>query len=497
MGAKFPLDLNCQRHCAGCITISFTLTALSIYIILFQYSDREFFNLASRATNVIYISAATNYYNGVDKEHFISYVKQDIMDFYNDYENSYRESDFPDEDTSHSWSSISKHFSDKQVCFAGLVRDSSKTITFLLSQIEWMAMNIFNKTNVIILESKSKDNTRQVLNKWISRHNANADFTYDGTIFDGIDINTGRFSVDLLDSAISNRILNKYIQIISQQEDFHLISRIAKFVIYRNFLLEYIKTTYSDCYLLFMVDFDGAYLHIKSILGETIDGMLNDDDDKINNNFQGLCVNGYESGFKKKGVLTDYNYNSNYGNIIANFTRYRDSFALILNDKKWYHKSAMNREEFLQFINEKRFQPVLSCFGSLTVYNLQFLISNKISNSECRYYYFSYDTQGRYKGLSPLKQYSLFLQMFEETIDDYTCPKIDNCNKSQYASNQEMIQDMKKWTEVDPMLRSHRLPVARVCEHVPFHYCLTQHAGFKLAMARDALYSLKYRKRLT
>ena len=408
---------------------------------------------------------------------------------------------------------IDKHLSNKIVCFAGQAKDVSRHIVSLLDQINWMANNIFKHTIIIILESNSKDDTRAVIRNWQlqlqlqlqSHQTSSTDFQKKGKIQpDMLSNSNHNLSFILINESLVTHVIEKYVYKLANKNSSYYnesISRMPRYVIYRNFLLQYIKYKNINIFeqfkqsidYLFLIDFDGLKFEINTILNELISGI-------IYKNYSAICVN---------------------GNTQDDFDRYyHDTFALILNNKKWFHKMHIQPVELqppvtaLEYLNSNRFQNVLSCFGGLTIYNFNKIINNKIGN-QCKYFLFSFNKFNKtlFDTLSIYHQYILFENLYKQSnimlngendeYDNYFNQSVYN-NKTLMT---QMTKDMSRWTmkdrNNDPIIRSKnggdsytkdfsRKDEAYItCEHVAFHYCLTQFAKLKIALSRDARYILK------
>lgn len=467
------------------------------------------------------------------------------------------------------WTDIQFHLKDKKTCFVGFVRNSHRRIVYLLNQIDWIAQNIFDQTCLIIIESNSHDNTSILIHNWMQQHKEkyggnndrlrvdliNYDIVYGvlekyATILDKSIFPIPNEFFNLSDDDNNNNMDNltknqmrynyKWTQIVDKiqekrrkasmqrdksikihnniiYDDFNLpISRISRFVIYRNFLLQYLKAhvIYNKIDYLMLIDLDGAYMHVQLILTQLINGIQY-------RNYSGICVNGYNP---------------------KNMNRtYRDTYALVTSLNPWFHTRYRRAAYKLTHDPNRPFVNVISCFGGMAIYDFQKIITNVIGN-QCKYFYYQFKpsndptkniSQWKFSqtSLKIEKQWKIINSMYKE-LKIYQFGKNKNNNNNdfnhitlfnksiynlQFDNNyihsinsrnstqanlygpqptnvgEGMLRDMFNWQTKDKSLTDYTDTYYRPfvsCEHISFHYCLTKLAGLRLVVARDALYAL-------
>ena len=311
---------------------------------------------------------------------------------------------------------LENKMSGQTVVITGMVRNAETTVQSILTQIETLACH-FGHAEIIIFENNSEDETFYWLNRWqkFKSYCLTAQSQY-------IKKTVLHFATDAdLEKAMNVKL------------NLARMTREDRFVIYRNFLLNYtINARHCKPYCFdyhMSVDFDLQALNVNSIINEfRVFSELHPDGV--------MCTNGLTS------------YYSEYGGI------YRDTFATLLYDHDlegnetetiWCHRPKIpNIEKCYEVIERTRFARAKSCFGGLAIYNF-----SQLDESECEYRFSSTLTHED-------------MQSYGEHIQTHFSNGLTNLVK--YFTNGNSI-----------------------CEHIPFHDCLTQRANTDFYIARDAV----------
>lgn len=153
------------------------------------------------------------------------------------------------------------YYSDKSVIFVGMVSNAQSTIPRILEQLNEVAC-VFNNSFFLFFESNSRDKTPQILQDWATNSTLKANdgnkmeychkldnsaYSYPHTIDKKV-----LFGDELVQSE-----LDEYVEARSNATYIHNLSRVEKFVPYRNMLLRQLYAIDADDVdYMFMIDLD-------------------------------------------------------------------------------------------------------------------------------------------------------------------------------------------------------------------------------------------------
>jgi len=329
-------------------------------------------------------------------------------------------------------------FSGYHVAIAGMVKDAEKTLPNLLAQLEIFACS-FDSAHFFILESNSKDHTREIIKEWArnppdceSVHNRllyslpnkikkqlkhrndkrkqNSDLAQESTDRNANHPEFGDHRIFHKGGKIIPRPIQperefEEIEILKHKAETEGYDRVReeRYVIYRNFLLDTVSKYYKD---------------YKNQTGISIDYLF-----WVDMDLRGIDMQAVADEFS-------YAWRAGYDVVCTNGIKYTgwyyDSYATVYEDGIWAYGTA--RWLITNRVRGERFYDMKSCFGGFAGYNLPFLIE-----TGCRYQHFGW-AYGR-------------LQTFKRFADIYH--------------------------------------IDRTCEHLPLNFCIREHGG-KLAVATEA-----------
>ena len=323
------------------------------------------------------------------------------------------------------------HYMDKSVIFMGMLHNSESTLPHILNQLNEISC-LFKETHFLFFESNSIDNTTQILDQWVTHQ---LDDTYCRKLSDANIQRAPNISKHMIygDEIVSNE-LHKEIKKRSNSTYAHTLSRVEKFVVYRNMMLSalynYTKHIHIDYF--FMIDMDVYEIDFFSFLRELIDCPTDI-----------MCINGVDQ-----------------------YDDYRDSFATVETSHNWIHrpfifnKTASYYEKARNILRKKmprrneRYERVRSCFNGLASYRMD--LNQIVQQNECKYY----------------------------SNDDILMKQ----SEKKEGSDEWIYQVSKliNWSNLKGVMFDDEAGYeSNLCEHISFHYCLAGKYNISLSIAKD------------
>eukprot|EP01084_Bolivina_argentea_P055801 102235_1 len=336
-------------------------------------------------------------------------------------------------------SSLSYYFN-KSIIFMGMINNAETTLPHLLQQLNELTC-LFNNTYFFFFESNSIDNTTNILNKW---YNDSSIIDNNNKYCNDININiNGKINKDnnhnvykhiIYGDSIVQKDLNSAIKQRSNSTYTHKLTRVETFVPYRNMMIKQlfnlIEMENMNIFMydyIFMIDLDVFEIDFITFLTELIECPTNI-----------MCINGVDQ------------YND-----------YRDSFATVEMSHNWiyrpfiFNKSEAYYDKARNVLRKKmprhnqRYENVRSCFNGLASYKIDYFI-----NGECKYY----------------------------TNDDILLLKSHTNDKNQWI---DQIIKLINWSSLKGIMFDNDSGFeTNLCEHIAFHYCLSNIYHITLSIAK-------------
>ena len=304
-----------------------------------------------------------------------------------------------------------KFFKNKSIIIGGMVHNAQNIIDKTMKIIERIT-KMFNNSIVIIFESNSNDNTLKILNKWTNKIS-------NIYIFHG-------------DRKIIKTEINELKYLLQK----HKLSRIERFHIYRNFILNktkeliMINNNINWDYLL-LYDFDICDVNLWSIFNE-----LHFCKSDI------MCVNGIRGD--------------------PNIPYHRDIFAAIKSNGFWlYDYTMFGHSDLWNELNGfpiNRYESMYSCFGGMAFYKIK-----NMSIFNCKY--------------KMVIRKDDYLKNMKLSSSTFLGSKwiIDPINFSP-----KLLYIWQTWNNY-----TNGIYKEPICEHIGFNECLNN-IGYNISLARDA-----------
>ena len=336
--------------------------------------------------------------------------------------------------------SLTAYFS-KSVVFLGMISNAEDTLPHILEQLDAVSC-IFRNSLFLFFESNSVDNTTLILESW--RQNTSFDSFCDNVMDRNLASNHPVHSVQkqvIYGDDIVRSELNSEIKKRSNSTYVHSLSRVEKFVAFRNMLLREVRvrvrsTSISFDYL-WMIDGDVFSIDFKSFLVELLECPTDI-----------MCINGVDP-----------------------FNDYRDSFATVEMSHNWIHrpfifnKSDSYYDRARNILRKKmprkqvRYELVRSCFNGLASYPM-----HSVLDTQCAYY--SNDDILLMKSRLSAQDGEGEGQPVSEWVNHVT--KLIN-----WSNLKGVMFDNDSGFETN------------LCEHIAFHYCLYGMDGLSLSIAKN------------
>ena len=341
---------------------------------------------------------------------------------------------------------ILSYYFDKSVIFMGMINNAESTLPHILGQLNELTC-LFQNTYFLFFESNSIDNTTQILNNWYYNNTLNSnnyeflsfcDNIIDRNFYPQQNVNKV-YKYIIYGDDIVRRELNLEIKKRSNSTYIHKLSRVEKFVPYRNMMLEQLINITTNANMhnniifdyIFMIDIDVFEIDFVTFLSE-----LTECDTDI------MCINGVDQ------------YND-----------YRDSFATVEMSHNWIHrpfifnKTDSYYDKARNILRKKmprknqRFERVRSCFNGLASYNIKI---NNLIKSKCKYY--SNDD------ILLLKSKLMKKNTQNVNYDDDD----DDDDKNQWISD---VAKLINWSNLKGVMFDNDSGYeTNLCEHIAFHY---------------------------
>ena len=361
---------------------------------------------------------------------------------------------------------ILKYYFDKSVIFMGMINNAESTLPHILGQLNELTC-LFRNTYFLFFESNSIDNTTKILNNWYNNATLNSNnyefISFCDNIIDRNLFPTHRankvYKYIIYGDDIVRRELNLEIRKRSNSTYIHKLSRVEKFVPYRNMMLDQlinITTNINNDIIfdyVFMIDIDVFEIDFVTFLSELI---VCDTDI--------MCINGVDQ------------YND-----------YRDSFATVEMSHNWIHrpfifnKTDSYYDKARNILRKKmprknqRFEQVRSCFNGLASYKIKI---NELIKSKCKYY--SNDD------ILLLKSKLMKKSTQNTQNEDYDVNNNDNDNDNDETQWISDIAKLINWSNLKGVMFDNDSGYeTNLCEHIAFHYCLSNIADITLSIAKN------------
>jgi len=383
------------------------------------------------------------------------------------------------------------YYFDKSVMFMGMINNAEETLPHVLQQLNELTC-LFRDTFFFFFESNSDDNTAAILQQWHDNKTLHADATAFHAFCDRV-IDSRVFAEHrarsiskhmLYGDSLVRTQLAREVKKRSNSSYIHKLSRVEKFVPYRNMMLRQLYQLSVDAKrnqriafdYLFMIDVDVFEIDFVSFLNELLVCPTHV-----------MCANGVDA-----------------------FEHYRDSFATVEMSHNWifrpfiFNKTDAYYDKARNILRKKmprkgqRFEEVRSCFNGLAAYKLD--IEDVIERGKCKYF-----TNDDVLLLKSQLQSDINDDddddMREELEDEWNLQGIidANDNSNDDADENVITNAMKgdnQWIhDVVKLINWNNLKgvmydidsgyETNLCEHIAFHYCLSHQHSVTLSIATN------------
>ncbi len=332
-------------------------------------------------------------------------------------------------------------YSDKSVIFLGMVHNSAPTLPHILQQLNEISC-IFKNTFFVFFESNSVDNTNKLLHDWSMNNtlkychkSIHTEYKYPNNIYKKIVSGDAMFG---------------------KQFEHGTPSRVARFVAYRNMLLQesqlYASSITTD--YIMIIDLDIYHIDFGAFLLE----------------------------------LKEFPYDIMCSNGVDKFDSYRDTFASVELNHNWIFRPYYNTKYHHKYYRPpwrykrlqsdlqvamprtgQRYERMQSCFGGLAAYKMTI---GRLKNIGCRYLR-NEDVQNMYTKLQRIANQT-----------DQTEPEPFKSSEFEWLGH---INQLIAWSNgMGPVFNEKWGSEVELCEHLSFHYCLNYRGNTTIAIAKNA-----------